>query len=401
MCTRPKLIDLGYMSAIQKGISKPFTKSNYRFVPCGMCIECRNMRREEYTQRLKHEIETSNYIASFVTLTYRDDELPLLHNGDYDFINYSDVSDEYDIFDKAVDSASPRTTQKLVVGSYFGGLPPAYGSTLSKSDAKQFCDKLTKRFRRKFGKKPLKYICAGEYGDDGHRPHLHLIIVGLPASERKMVYDAWNKGRIDIEPVGNGAIRYVLSYIDKQVFGADELYKTYGDFQPPFCLFSKGIGETWNKKNLDKFDRFGKITFGDSGKSYTLNPYYRRKYDFDTREYNTPFSDSVIAWAKAKKMSLYDAYVDRCKVREIELQRKQIKRREPLYICSKAIIKKEYDVLKRKKNTDISDYANFTKKYLKRDDFLVFKKDFFSHYNFNQNIKSIDNFKNFQNRRIN
>ena len=223
----------------------------------------------------------------------------------------------------------------------------------------------------------------------------------MPASERKMVYDAWNKGRIDIEPVGNGAIRYVLSYIDKQVFGADELYKTYGDFQPPFCLFSKGIGEKWNKKNLDKFDRFGKITFGDSGKSYTLNPYYRRKYDFDTREYNTPFSDSVIAWAKAKKMSLYDAYIDRCKVRETVLQRKMIKRREPLYVCSKSIIKKEYDILKRKKNTDISDYANFTKKYLKRDDFLIFKKDFLSHYNFNQNLKSIDNFQNFQNRRIN
>lgn len=392
MCTRPKLVNIGVFNAINKGYAKPSNPhyNNYRFCPCGMCIECRNMRREEYTQRLKHEIETAHYIASFVTLTYRDDELPLLSEN-ADFINYSD-NINYDLVDKAINECKPSSRQKLVVGSYFCGIPPAYGSTLSKNDAKQFCDKLTKRFRRKYGKLPLKYICAGEYGDDGHRPHYHLIIVGLPASERKMVYDAWNKGRIDIEPVGNGAIRYTLSYIDKQVFGADELYKTYGDFQPPFCLFSKGIGTKWIEKNLEKFDRFGKITFGASGKSYTLNPYYRRKYDFDTKKYITPFSDSVINWAKNKHMSLYEAYLDRCKLKEIEFQRKQVKRREPLYVCSKSIIKKDFNTLKNKRNIDLSDYQAFTKKYLKRDDFLLFKKDFVYSVTNNLSIKSINQY---------
>lgn len=145
MCTRPKLLNIGQLRAFQKGYWKAGSShySNYRFVPCGMCIECRNMRREEYTQRLKHEIQTANYIASFITLTYRDDELPLLY---------------------PLGSAA--------VGTYFGSVPPSFGSTLYKPDAKQFCDKLTKRFRRKYGKLPFKYICAGEYGDDGHRPHL-------------------------------------------------------------------------------------------------------------------------------------------------------------------------------------------------------------------------------------
>ena len=398
MCTRPKLLDIGKFKSLNKGYKNWNTSaySQFKFCPCGMCIECRNMRREEYTQRLKHEIQTSNYIASFITLTYRDDELSLLCNTDFDYINYSDSVD-YDLIDKAVESANPSSKQKIVVGSAFGGIPPAYGSTLSKTDAKKFCDKLTKRFRRKYGKLPLKYICAGEYGDDGHRPHLHLIVVGLPASERKMVYDAWNKGRIDIEPVGNGAIRYTLSYIDKQVFGANEIYSTYGDFEPPFCLFSKGIGTRWIEKNLDKFDRFGKIKFGDSGKSYTLNPYYRRKYEFDTKPYITPYSDSVLKLAKEKHIDLYSAYLDRCKNKEIELQRKLVKRREPLYIATKNIIKKDFQKLSCKKNIDVIDCQQFTKKYLKRDEFTLFSKKFMDSI-YTQNMKVINNYiKNMRN----
>lgn len=381
MCTRPKLIDVGQFQAKALGIRKwnRSCYSKFKFAPCGMCIECRNMRREEYTQRLKHEIETSNYIASFVTLTYRDDELPLLTDKPFNFINYKDDVD-YDIIDSAVQAAEPNFIQKIVVGSAFGGIPPAFGSTLSRFDAKKFCDKLTKRFRRKYGKKPFKYVCAGEYGDDGHRPHLHLIIVGLPASERKMVYDAWNKGRIDIQPVGNGAIRYTLSYIDKQVFGANEIYASYGDFEPPFCLFSKGIGTKWIEKNLDKFDKYGKITFGASGKSYTLNPYYRRKYDFDLKPYTTPYSEAVEKLAKAKHIDLYSAYIDRCKNKEVQLQRKLVKRREPLFIASKNIIRKDFDSLCRKKNVDIIDYQNFTKMYLKRDEYVLFSRKFMNSF---------------------
>lgn len=381
MCTRPKLIDVGQFQAKALGIRKwnRSCYSKFKFAPCGMCIECRNMRREEYTQRLKHEIETSNYIASFVTLTYRDDELPLLTDKPFSFINYKDDVD-YDIIDSAVQAAKPNCIQKIVVGSAFGGIPPAFGSTLSRYDAKKFCDKLTKRFRRKYGKLSFKYVCAGEYGDDGHRPHLHLIIVGLPASERKMVYECWNKGRIDIEPVGNGCIRYTLSYIDKQVFGANDIYASYGDFEPPFCLFSKGIGTKWIEKNLDKFDKYGKITFGDSGKSYSLNPYYRRKYDFDLKPYTTPYSEAVEKLAKVKHIDLYSAYIDRCKNKELQLQRKLVKRREPLFIASKNIIRKDFDSLCRKKNVDIIDYQNFTKMYLKRDEYILFSREFMNSF---------------------
>lgn len=333
MCYKPKLIDIGAIKHL------PYPQ--YKFAPCGMCIECRNMRREEYTQRLKHEIQMCDYVASFVSLTYRDDELPLL---------------------------LPKGS--AVVGKYFGSCPPAYGSSLSKSDLKQFCDKLTKRFRRKYGKLTFKYIGVGEYGDDGHRPHYHLIIVGLPAGERKMVYEAWNKGRIDIEPVGNGAIRYCLEYIDKQVFGANTLYDEYGDFQPPFALFSKGIGESWIQKNLNHFNDYGTITFGDSGKTYTLNPYYRRKYQFKNKDYITPYSKSVVNFAVCNNLDLKSAFEKRSKYIETKLIQNQVHKREPIFRVTRSLIDKEITNRMSKMNVDKRSkwYRDVTKALLKCDD---------------------------------
>ena len=113
--------------------------------PCKTCIECRNMRREDFTNRIKFEIMSYNYVASFVHLTYRDSELPIL-----------------------------LPEGSAIVGSYFGSNPPAYGSTLYPKDISNFCDKMQKRLKRKYGRSG-KYIAVGEYGSDNHRPHWHII----------------------------------------------------------------------------------------------------------------------------------------------------------------------------------------------------------------------------------
>lgn len=366
MCTRPKLMDIGYYRT--RFLSPSLRRHEYKFCPCGMCIECRNVRREDYTQRLKFEIQSAGYIASFVSLSYRDDELPILY---------------------------PEGS--AVVGQYFKSVPPAYGSTLSRQDLTQFCDKLQKRWKRlnsfkipyigkggrlrykyipKKSYRQLKYIAVGEYGDDGHRPHYHLIIVGLPCNTRKLIYDTWNKGIVDVQPVGSGCIRYTLSYIDKQVFGADQIYEQYGDFEPPFAHFSKGLGSDYIKQNLDKFDRFGTLKFAERGKSYTLNPYYRRKYEFDSKPYTTPFSDSVVKYANEKHLDLYKAYKERCEVVERSLQHKQIKKREPLYQCSKAIINKNLQRFKNKHDLSLEEQKHFTESYLHlSDNNLIFKDE--------------------------
>lgn len=110
--------------------------------PCKYyCMECRNMRREEFTQRLINEWKSRKYVGSFITLTYRDEELPILY---------------------------PEGS--AIVGNWFKSVPPAYGSTLCRKDLSQFCDKMQKRLKRAFGSSG-KYIAVGEYGDDNHRPH--------------------------------------------------------------------------------------------------------------------------------------------------------------------------------------------------------------------------------------
>lgn len=105
---------------------------------------------------------------------------------------------------------------------------------------------MQKRLRRKYGRSG-KYIGFGDYGDDTHRPHYHLIYVGLP-NDRHLVYETWTKGNIDVDTIGDGCIRYVLDYIQSMPLTADQKYEQFGDFEPPFYHFSKGIGFEYIEK---------------------------------------------------------------------------------------------------------------------------------------------------------
>lgn len=221
--------------------------NNWVPTPCKMCLLCRNQRREEWTQRLQLEYVANNYIGSFITLTYRDDTLPLLY---------------------PLLSAVPGS-------AFHGHLPPG---TLYQPDIRQFYKVLNERMFRKYGYRP-KHVLVGEYGETEYRPHWHGIIIGLPNNDRDMVYQCWNKGRIDIAPVTHADIRYTLSYIDKQIFIPEELYEAYGDFTPPFCNFSNGIGDTFYKLHQFEFDEFGRYWFS-SDRFYQLSNYYLDKYGF-------------------------------------------------------------------------------------------------------------------------
>ena len=280
-----------------------YEKEDGRFImgPCKTCIECRNMRRQDFENRIKFEIQDFNYVASFISLTYRDDELPIL-----------------------------LPEGSAIVGKYFGSIPPAYGSTLYPTDISNFCDKMQKRMKRKYGYSG-KYIAVGEYGDDNHRPHFHIIYAGLPSGgTRKEVYDCWNKGNIDIRPVDKGAVRYVLDYIDKQVFGAKSLYEQYGDFYPPFAHFSKGLGFNWINEHLEDFNEYGELIYGDSGKKIILNPYLKDKYNFKDKPYNK-FPESVIEYAKINHIKdLNKAAEQRSKIMKTKYEHDMINKRTGL-----------------------------------------------------------------------
>lgn len=215
--------------------------------PCKTCLLCRNQRREEWTQRSQLEFVSSNYVGSFITLTYRDDTLPLLY-----------------------------PLGSAVSGTVFKNHPPL--GTLYKPHVREFYKTLNERMYRRFGFRP-KHILVGEYGETDYRPHIHGLIFGLPYSERQLIYDVWAKGRVDIQPITHGDIRYTLSYIDKQIFTPEDLYTAYGDYQIPFCDFSNGIGDSFYQANKNKFDEYGRYWFS-SNEYYQLSKYYLDKYGF-------------------------------------------------------------------------------------------------------------------------
>lgn len=260
-----------------------------KLVPCKyLCTECRNMRREDFAQRLKFDYKNYNYLGAFITLTYRDDQLPIL-----------------------------LPEGSAVVGSFFGSVPPAFGSTLLRSDLSRFCDNMQKRLHRKYGRSGV-YIGFGDYGFDLHRPHYHLIFIGCPC-DRKYVLDTWKKGSVKVLPITSGRIRYVLDYINKDPIFPDSKYELYGDFESPFYHFSKGIGfeEIYKLHEQGMFDQFGKMDFNDSGHSYKLPDYLIKKLGYKTKPLEM-YPDSVKDWKEKKGFNTLEAALNnRSKVVEI------------------------------------------------------------------------------------
>lgn len=132
--------------------------------------------------------------GSFVTLTYRDDELPL---------RGSLVKDHVQRYIKMV---------------------------------------------RKDVKKAFRYYFVGEYGDLGGRPHYHGIILGLGVDEEAL-RDRWSRGFVHIDRVCIETINYCTSYINKKLYG--KAAEAYGDRIAPFALMSKGMGLSWLNENQD------------------------------------------------------------------------------------------------------------------------------------------------------
>ncbi|WNK14104.1 MAG: replication initiator protein [Microvirus sp.] len=193
-------------------------------VPCGQCMHCRLLIREQWTMRIIHESQSWDSCI-FFTLTYDNDNLP--ENG-----------------------------------------------SLCKPDLQKFF----KRIRKYIGGKPIKYFACGEYGENTNRPHYHVIMFGLDyLYDRKTIKDCWHYcdwsslGRSPFGDVCQQSIRYVVGYIEKTVLGL-EAADEYGNRQKPFHLVSKGIGRAYAIKNKSNFELDGKCIV--QGQKRDLPRYY-------------------------------------------------------------------------------------------------------------------------------
>lgn len=199
--------------------------------PCGSCMHCRIEHRTEWEFRIStdvmYEYTHNNNFSTFTTLTYADPFLTFNKNGQ-PTLNNKDIEDYHYRLD--------YITQKL--------------------------------FNRKF-----KRYTVTEYGDTFGRPHAHQIIIGLDPKYNRTIATAWLKGRTLSLPVQNGGIRYVLKYMDKQIFRKEDIEKAFKDHTPPNSWKSHGIGKQYIIEHADELIENNGYVY--HGKKHPLTQYMK------------------------------------------------------------------------------------------------------------------------------
>lgn len=170
---------------------KPYMKGVLP-LPCGQCLHCRINKRREWSNRLMMEKESST-VASFVTLTYRDEEL-------------NDIS-----------SADWNASRPVV-------------ATLVPKHTQEWLKRIRLTCSRKYGIHRLRYYVVGEYGEDKGRPHYHAALFGFPpcvnGKTRKhlrrccgpcnILRDSWGFGAIQSLELNKDLAQYLAKYVTKK-----------------------------------------------------------------------------------------------------------------------------------------------------------------------------------------
>lgn len=160
------------------------------------------------------------------------------------------------------------------------------------SDFQKFKDNL----RYYSSNRKFKYYECGEYGEKRKRPHHHIILYGFDPfnkEDRKMVYESWKRCesfffdplRPDYNksnsPIGKGMlpvcredIAYVAGYVQKKLNG-EKGKEEYGNKRKPFATCSHGIGLDFALQNAERLSQ-NKWTYLN-GKRIGLPRYFREK----------------------------------------------------------------------------------------------------------------------------
>lgn len=206
------------------------------YLACGSCASCRIARANDWSMRAIHEASCHDDNC-FVTLTYDDDHLP-------------------------------------------------EGGTLVKRHLQLFF----KRLRKYLGDQRIKYFACGEYGDEGNRPHYHILIFGWRPTDddlecvgkkgkrlyysSRVIRDFWTYGYNTVDEINPKTARYTAGYVQKKYKG-DKAKEVYGDREPAFQLQSQGIGLNWCVDNALLLETKHHITY--NGKPKRLPRYYVKK----------------------------------------------------------------------------------------------------------------------------
>lgn len=259
---------------------------DYVPVPCGHCINCLRNKQNALVSRCLEESDKRGTF-SFVTLTYKDENLPIsqslwrasVDTGEIQLVSPGEIvsSCEDNLFlDRAkvlslAAGPEPRYFDRYIDGFsdgefvYFSRLTPS----LNVRDVRLWLKRCRVSFERETGKHlDFSYVIVGEMGPRTCRPHYHLAFFGLQPDEVRYFADRWTYGYTDVKnvksvnPDGTDgfaiASRYIGKYMSKGKFDCSSV-KDKSALKPRVCQ-SKGIGKSLIVKlrsSMCCFDMFG------------------------------------------------------------------------------------------------------------------------------------------------
>lgn len=231
-------------------------------VPCGKCAACLSRRKRDWMFRLFQEYHDHS-TAAFVTLTYRDADVPY-------------VVDKYGCCIR----------------------------TLRKNDLQLFM----KRLRKRLGK-GIRFFAVGEYGSKTSRPHYHLLLFGYPpkCNIGDVLLKSWTHGHIKVGSVTGASINYCTKYcliggIDDKFFAFLDSYGAERPFM--VCSNRPAIGSSYLQSQavVDYFCNNRTLFYVKDGYKLPLPRYYREKIfsPFTLRALNRDLRDSAIRSANKR-----------------------------------------------------------------------------------------------------
>ncbi len=267
-------------------------------VPCGTCMCCRVTKQSNLIFFSTRELITTyrkKYGASLITLTYNDNHVPISPLG------------------------------------YF---------TLRKSDVQKFMKRLRKYVfyhHKQLGlpiNHKIKYLYCGEYGGQTNRPHYHVIIYGLSATQLRVVLPkVWKQGnaeihenkdkvektimgRPDIQPLDSGAIKYVTKYITKGYVGKEwKQMMVYFGMEPEFICKSQRMGYEWIEQNAEKLIE-SEGYYNNNGKKALIPSSVRKKLGI---KLDLSVINNAIAKQASKAKMTIEEFIQRERLRKEEM----------------------------------------------------------------------------------
>lgn len=263
----------------------PISDGRPILMDCGSCIGCRLKKSKEWAVRCMKELE--DYAdACFVTLTYNDNCLPYAFN--------------------------PTLYERIEIDGYEVNTDyPLVEPTLYRKDVIAFNKRLRTKLSRMGFDGKIKVFYAGEYGDESHRPHYHLLIFGFKPSDLveykknkfgqqlytsdflsslwyrkspnfdKSIRRKWKHvpcGFVVVGDVTFTSISYVTRYLLKKQSTIENNLHSYCK---EFLGVSNGIGLNWLENNYKTVFANGHINYVQNNevKHCTIPRYYINKLE--------------------------------------------------------------------------------------------------------------------------